>query len=419
MPGTPIIGQGNRVNRTRLALVMISLAAGLAVALGGAALAQRAVVFAGPEETRAELARAQQQAAAAEQRSVKLEREARAATEAAEKTAREAAALAARIQQAEAGIDAAEARLSLIDGQRRALQLRLAERREPLLRLTAALQKLARRPVALSALRPGSLRETVYLSAMLETTLPEVRRRTSALRAEIDRGRRLESEARQAVAALRASETELSSRRQRLASLETRQRLVSRKANSASAREGDRALALAEQARDLDTLVEQLDEAAGLRAELAALPGPVLRPAMPQRAVVADAAPPVAVREAAPDDYQLPVTGRTVSGFGSVEQSGLVSRGLAIAPRPGAQVVAPASGRVAFAGPYRGYGRIVIVEHDGGLVSLLTGLARTDVAVGDTLVSGSPLGVAAGRAPVIGFELRRGGQPVNPLDLLR
>ena len=399
-------------------LIFASIAALAGVA--GAALAQRDNVFDGPAETRAELARAQAEAAAAERRSVKLERDARAATEAAEKTAREAAALAARIQQAEAGIDAAEARLSLIDGQRRALQTRLAERRQPLLRLTAALQKLARRPVALSALRPGSLRETVYLSALLETTLPEVRRRTAALRAEIERGRRLEQEARQALASLQSSETELADRRQRLAAVETRQRLASRRANSASARESDRALALAEEARDLDSLVDQLDEAAGLRAELAALPGPVLRPAQPGRAVVADASPaPQATAFTAPADFQLPVSGRTVSGFGAAQQSGLLSQGIALAPREGAQVVAPASGRVAFAGSYRGYGRIVIVEHGSGLTSLLTGLARTDVAVGDTLVAGSPVGVAGGRSPVIGFELRRGGTPVNPLDLLR
>lgn len=394
--------------------VVLPLSACLAVA----ALAQREAAFDQPEETRAALARAQAEAAAAERRSIRLEREARAATEAAEKTAREAAALAARIQQAEAGMAAAEARLSLINGQRRALRRRLAERREPLLRLTAALQKLARRPVALSALRPGSLRDTVYLSALLETTMPEVRRRTAAVRAEIERGNRLEREARQALAAFEASETDLATRRQRLAAVEARQRITSRKASSASARESERALALAEDARDLDTLVERLDQAAGLRVQLAALPGPVLRPTRPQDAVVAQPTP-LATSTRAPDGYQLPVTGRTLTGFGSVEDSGLISRGITIAPRAGAQVVAPAAGRVAFAGPYRGYGRIVIVEHEGGWTSLLTGLARTDVAVGQALVGGSPVGVAPGRAPVISFELRQAGKPVNPLDLLR
>lgn len=403
------------MNRFRASLLV---AMPLAASLAAAALAQREGVFAQPEATRAALARAQAEAAEAERRSERLEREARAATEAAEKTAREAAALAARIQQAEAGIAAAEARLSLIDGQRRALQRRLAERREPLLRLTAALQKLARRPVALSALRPGSLRETVYLSAMLETTLPEVRRRTTALRAEIERGERLEREARQALAALETSETELAARRKTLAALETRQRLASRRANSASDRESERALALAEDARDLDTLVERLDEAAGLREELAALPGPVPRPVRPSDAVVAEPTP-VATSTRPPAGYQLPVTGRTLTGFGSVEDSGLISKGLTLAPRAGAQVVAPAGGRVAFAGPYRGYGRIVIIEHEGGWTSLLTGLARTDVEVGQVLVAGSPIGVAGGRAPVIGFEVRRAGVPVNPVDLLR
>lgn len=403
------------MNRLRLsALIAAPLLCGLAVA----GLAQREGALDQPEETRAALSRAQAEAVAAERRSERLEREARAATEAVEKTAREAAALAARIQQAEAGIAAAEARLSLIDGQRRALQMRLAERREPLLRLTAALQKLARRPVALSALKPGSLRETVYLSAMLETTLPEVRRRTAALRAEIERGNRLEQEARQAIAALEASEAVLAERRQRLAALETRQRLASRQANSASARESERALALAEDARDLDSLVERLDQAAGLRVELAALPGPVLRPVRPRDAVVAEPTP-LATSTRAPEGYQLPVTGRTLTGFGSVGDSGLVSRGIAIAPRSGAQVVAPAAGRVAFAGPYRGYGRIVIIEHDGGWTSLLTGLARTDVEVGQQLVGGSPLGVAGARSPVVNFEVRQAGTPVNPLDLLR
>ena len=87
--------------------------------------------------------------------------------------------------------------------------------------------------------------------------------------------------------------------------------------------------------------------------------------------------------------------------------------------RPGAQVIAPGAGRVVFAGPYRGYGRIAIIEHAGGWTSLVTGLAQLDARVGDTLVAGSPLGIAGPGAPVITLELRRDGEPVNPLDHLR
>ena len=74
---------------------------------------------------------------------------------------------------------------------------------------------------------------------------------------------------------------------------------------------------------------------------------------------------------------------------------------------------------MAYAGPYRGFGQIVILEHTGGWTSLVTGLARSDVAVGEELLGGAPIGVAGPGRPTITLELRRGGQPVNPLDLAR
>lgn len=89
---------------------------------------------------------------------------------------------------------------------------------------------------------------------------------------------------------------------------------------------------------------------------------------------------------------------------------------MTIVPRGGAQVIAPAAGRVAFAGPYRGFGRIVILEHGGGWTSLVTGLARSDVDVGEELVAGAPLGVAGVEDPEVTLELRRGQRAVNPLD---
>lgn len=404
--------------RQFLPVAIAAAACAVPLVLAATAGAQGEAGFGTPEETRLALQRARNESLSAERRAEVLEREARAATEAAEKTAREAAALAARIQQAEAGVDAAEARIALVSGQRRELDLRLAQRREPLIRLTASLQKMARRPLALSALRPGSLRETVYLRAILETTIPQVRRRTAALRAEIERGKELEAEARQALAMLRSRETDLAARRKSLSALETRQRLASRRASGNAAREAERALALAEEARDLDDLVRRLDQVGTLRAELAALAGPVMRPPRPEQSeVVAVASPspsPAASRPAG--GFQLPVSGRTIAGFGALDEGGTASAGLSLSPRDGAQIVAPSGGRVAFAGAYRGYGRIVIIEHPGGWTSLVTGLARIDVEVGDLLLGGSPLGVAGFGGAVVTLELRRNGEPVNPLD---
>ena len=388
----------------------------IALLLPVAMLATGATAPDSPAASRAALRDALAESRAAEARSVRLDREAARARSAAERTAVEAAALAARIQQAEAGIAAAEARLSLAMRERAVLRELLGREQQPVVHLTAALQQFSRRPLALSVLRPGSVKDAVYLRAMLDSAVPQVQVRTAGLRARLARSRRLREEALAATEQLRAEQGRLASRRTELAALETRQRLASRAASGTADREAERALALAEEARDLDALIGELDRAGGLRARLAALPGPLLRPARPEDAriaAVSDPAPdPAATNPPAP--YLLPVTGRTVLGFGA-RQGTSESRGLTLAPRPGAQVVSPAAGRVAFAGAYRGYGRIVIIEHRGGWTSLVTGLARSDVEVGEQLVAGAPLGIAAQARPEVTVELRREGEPVNPL----
>jgi len=388
--------------------------------------AQRGVALLDPAEAKDELERATRESQRAETRAERLVSEAEAAEETADKTAREAAAVAARIQAAEADIVAARARYSLAQAERAALSARLAERQQPLVRLTGALQTTARRPLALSALQPGSLKDVVYVRAILDSAVPEIRQRTAALRSELDARRNLERQAERALANLSDSEQKLRERRAELTQIETRQRLNSREARGNAAREAERALALAEEARDLDGLIDKLDEAATLRRELAELPGPILRPANIASAnglasrpePTLQPAPVPSPSSTRPNGFQLPVQGRTITGFGELRESGMRSTSLELAPSRGAQVVAPGSGRVAFAGPYRGFGRIVIIEHDGGWTSLVTGLERIDAEVGDQLIAGAPLGVAGVAEPLVTIELRRNGEPVNPLNFL-
>jgi septal ring factor EnvC (AmiA/AmiB activator) len=259
----------------------------------------------------------------------------------------------------------------------------------------------------------------MYMRALLATMLPEVQRRTAALRADIDRGRALQRQAQQAVSALRESQGQLTARRTTLAALETRQRLDSRQVTGNADRETERALALAEQARDLGGLTDELRRAGAMREELARLPGPVMRPERPEQARVAAVADLPTQGPSELPRYMLPVAGRIVSGFGDEQlRTGPRVRGIALAPRARAQLVAPGAGRVAFAGPYRGYGNIVIIEHDGGWTSLVTGLARVDTNVGAQLLAGSPLGITGPGQPLVTFELRRDGVPVNPLEFV-
>ena len=92
-----------------------------------------------------------------------------------------------------------------------------------------------------------------------------------------------------------------------------------------------------------------------------------------------------------------------------------------IAPvRTEAQVIAPYDGQVAFAGPFRGYGLLLIIEHSEGYHTLLAGMARIDCTVGQRLLAGEPVGVMGqdDAKPALYVELRHNGQPVNPLPWL-
>jgi murein DD-endopeptidase MepM/ murein hydrolase activator NlpD len=117
--------------------------------------------------------------------------------------------------------------------------------------------------------------------------------------------------------------------------------------------------------------------------------------------------------------YRLPVTGQLVTGFGTVSEAGMRSRGLTFEVPPGAPVVAPRAGVVRYAQAFRGYGGTVIVDHGGGWTSVLTGLGPLAVRPGDRVRGGTAIGTArrGGRRQVT-VELRRHGEPVDAAPLI-
>ena len=400
---------------SRTFLLFMALVWGLA---GWQVVARQGQAFDSAEQADGALRAAVLEQNRARQRGERLEAEAKAATLAADRSAREAAAIAARIQEAEAQIVATGVRIALVERQQQALRERIGAKQEPLVRLTGAMQLMARRPVVLAMVQPGSLEDTVHTRAVLEAIMPEVTRRTSGLRTELARGRQLREQAMKERSALRSAQGMLGERQRQLVAIEARQRLESRAVMGSANREVDRVLALAEDTRDLKALVGRLERDAVLRQRLAALPGPVLRPRNPGDVLMVEQS--AQAQEAAPPriDYILPVSGRLVSAFGERQPGGPASA-TAFAARGGALAVAPAGGRVAFAGPYRGYGRIVIIEHPGGWTTLVTGLGRIDVAVGQQVVQGTALGITPAGRPVLSVELRKDGAPINVLSVVR
>lgn len=387
----------------------------LPLAVGALALAQTdsfdpaAVV----EAERRQLLAAQRQSQQAMARSAALEQQAASATNDAAALRKRIAALASRIQAAEADISVGEARVALVRRRLRAQETRFADARQPLLALTAALQQLSRQPPIAVLAQPGSLAEMVHARAVLDSALPVIEARTAGVRTELAALRRLQQQARLALGALINSRATLAGRRTELSRLENERRIRARELLGSARLEADRALGLGEQARDIVELMDRLESDGKTRDRLATLAGALPRPVDPNRPVrVAAETLPVSGRSN-PPAYRLPAVGRIVAGLGEVDASGVRSRGLTIAARPGGQIVAPAEGRVVFAGDYRGYGKIVILDHGEGWTSLVTGMIGLSTGVGDTVDAGSPLGRAGANRPRITVELRRAGQPVD------
>ena len=386
---------------------VVTLSASLFAILATGSLAAAQIPSLEEQKGRLRSANAQSQAAQARARA--LEAAAAGERDQARQARVQEEAAALRIKAAEADIAAATARIGIVDRELAAQRTRVAERQGPILRLIAALQSMARRPPVLGLVQPGSTEDMVHVRAVLGTAMPVVEARTTQVRAELGRIRALRAQAAAAVASLQEARNRIEAERVALVKLEGEHRARSRELDRGALVESDRALALGEQARDIVDQMESAGQAAELQGDLAALPGPLPRtgdPAQPKRSP--GGAP-----------YRLPVAGQVVTGLGELSATGVRARGVTLACAPEAPALAPAAGRIVYAGPFRAYGAVVIVDHGKGWTSLITGLGAVSVKVGDQVTQGAAIGRApGGDAPRVTIELRRRGEPMDLAQLL-
>lgn len=118
-----------------------------------------------------------------------------------------------------------------------------------------------------------------------------------------------------------------------------------------------------------------------------------------------------------PAAWVAPAQGQITRRYGAREADGPAAQGVTVRTISGAQVVSPASGEVAYAGSFRSYGNVLILNLDGGYALVLTGLDAINVRVGETVRAGQTVGqmaATAASAPELYVEVRRGDQPVDP-----
>ncbi|MBN8920854.1 MAG: peptidoglycan DD-metalloendopeptidase family protein, partial [Rhizobiales bacterium] len=129
---------------------------------------------------------------------------------------------------------------------------------------------------------------------------------------------------------------------------------------------------------------------------------------------------------AAKGKLPLPVNGLRVRDFGSADGAGGVQKGISVSARAGAQVTAPCDGWVVYAGPFRSYGQLLILNAGGGYHVLLAGMERISVDLGQFVLTGEPVAQMGGGPrtaaivatdsiqPILYIEFRKDGTPVDP-----
>jgi murein hydrolase activator len=270
--------------------------------------------------------------------------------------------LTARIAANERQARVAERRLVPLAGDLESARRALATEQRGVSELLAALASLSRRPTALALTQPEQAATSARIGILLDAVVPQLRARTRTLRSRI-------------------ADTERTS----AAVIAERRRL-----------DASRTAMLA----DIRRLTATGSALAARAASLRELMGAVAPPAP-------------AVRIA----LQRPLSGRVMSRFGAKRPDGGSELGTTFAVAAAAQVLAPAAGRVAFAGPFRTYGDIVIIEHGGGVLTLLAGMAQISVMTGDAVTAGAAVGTMGSDDPRLYVEVRSGGRAVDPEPL--
>jgi septal ring factor EnvC (AmiA/AmiB activator) len=325
------------------------------------------------------------------------------------KLAKEVAALqnelvrrAAAAQSAEAALSRIEASLADLKARRAAKAAELAERRQALAASLAALLRLAATPPA-AALVSASPEDVARGSLLLSLVVPILQQRAQALEGELSALAALSSQIERRQATARDLAAALDLDRRQIAALLAEKSTLQRQTAAEVAASQARSAALAAEAKDLRQLLDKLAAAKPPEASPGLKPGNI-------RAFPAN-----------PGGLVQPVAGRVQDLFGVPDSTGSTGKGIEIETRPDAAVVAPFDGQILFRGPFRSYGEILIIQHDGGYHSLLAGLARSDAAVGQWVLAGEPVGVMGQSKdgnPKLYMELRRDGRPIDPAPWL-
>jgi septal ring factor EnvC (AmiA/AmiB activator) len=338
---------------------------------------------------------------------------------------------AANLRTVEDRIAESERRLNALSGNEDTVRRSLASRRAVIAEVLAALQRLGRRPPPALLVSPEDALQSVRAAILLGAVLPDMKVEVDTLVADLAELVRVRSEIAAEREVLGRDLAALSQERTRMNVLVQERQRKQSETEKALESERTRAAQLARQADNLKDLIGRLEQeiASAARAAAAAQAG-TGRTADPKAGLTALNDPgrlaPAIAFASAKGALPLPISGIRIRDFGVADGLGGTEKGLSIASRTGAQVTAPCDGWVVYAGPFRSYGQLLILNAGGGYHILLAGMERISVDLGQFVLTGEPVAVMGGgpqsaaaiatgsSQPVLYIEFRKDGSPVDP-----
>jgi murein hydrolase activator len=418
-------------------IVLIASFTGLVLAPAVAQVAAATPQIAAPSadaikqrEQELEAARAQQKSAAELQE--KLKADIAAIGQDRSKLNQQLIDIAARVRGVETRIGDAEARLRPLDTREQQIRNSLDSRRSEIVEVLAALQRAGRRAPPALLVRPQDALQSLRTAMLLGSVVPEMRAQAERLVGDLSELISLRKTIATERDQLAVDRDKLKGDQVQLASLvEERQRKQSAIEKDMEA-EGARAVALSRQADSLQGLIAKMEQdlkSAAKAAEIASLKGtPVALNGKPNLKALKDPGrlSPAIAFASAKGLFALPVNGVKIREFGGSDGVGGAEKGISLATRAGAQVTTPCDGWVVYAGPFRSYGQLLILNAGGGYHVLIAGMERISVNIGQFVLTGEPVATmgttsqvasilaANASQPVLYIEFRKDGTPIDP-----
>ncbi|TPI45624.1 murein hydrolase activator EnvC [Mesorhizobium sp. B2-9-1] len=329
------------------------------------------------------------------------------------------------------------AKLEGLKAEQNKLRASLMARRDVLAEVLGALQRMGLNPPPAILVKPEDALSSVRSAILLGAVVPELRQQTDRLMADLKEQTRVTASIEAERARLTTAVTDQTAEKKRLTMLLEAKKKLQADTQAAMAAEQQHSQQLAAKASSLKDLIVSLEADKARKAqdqakagerkstdndttasttELAALP-------VPEANRLTGSAPFSALQ----GQIALPVIGKIKLRFGADDGNGAAMQGDMVATQSGAIVTAPADGNVLYAGPFRSYGQLLILNAGDGYHVVLAGMSRISVATGQSVLAGEPIG-AMGEARVAStsasrngnaalelyVEFRKDGKPVDP-----